>query len=152
QYEDDDEHDRNHNLEPLLGADLVFVLAAPLDVISRRHRNPLSHDPLRFIHESANVASTHIHEHGSPQEPVFARDHRWSGHDPDIRDLAQRNLSAGWTGDENVSQVFQVFAKISRITYADRESLAALDRECEILSTDCRFDHVFRIADGDAIS
>ena len=29
-----DEHDRNHNLQPLFGADLIFVLAAPFDVVA----------------------------------------------------------------------------------------------------------------------
>jgi hypothetical protein len=35
-----DEHDLNHDSQSYLGANLVLILAAPLDVIARRHHAP----------------------------------------------------------------------------------------------------------------
>src|SRR5262249_31310437 len=78
QNENDDEHNWYNDLKPLLGANLVFVLSAPFDVITRRHTHALGDDTFCILDKSAHVAPTNVHQHSPAKYPILAGNHRWS--------------------------------------------------------------------------
>ena len=74
--------------EPLLRTDLIFVLSAPLDVISRRHFHLVGDGALRLVHEPANVAASHAHQHAASQQSILGADHGWSHHHTKVGHLS----------------------------------------------------------------
>src|SRR5262245_53648049 len=103
QHEDNEQYDWNYDLQPLFGSNSIFVLATPLDVITRKHRDALGNDTFCFLDETAHVSATYIHQNGSAEQSVFACDHRRAHNDSGVGDLSERDLGAVRTGDENVS-------------------------------------------------
>src|SRR5262249_13512005 len=152
QNENDDKNDGYDDLQSLLRANLVFVLAAPFDVITRRHANAFSDNSLCFIHKSADVATADIHQDSPAQQTILARNHRRAHHDSDMGNVSQRDLRSVRSGDEDIRERFDVFAKIPRIPHPNRETLASFDGKCDIFATNRRFDDVLGIPDIDSIS
>src|SRR5262249_22823164 len=152
QNENDDKNDGYDDLQSPLRANLVFILAAPFDVITRRHADAFSDNSLCFIHKSADVATTDIHQDSPPQQTILARNHRRAHHDADMGNVPQRDLRSIRCGDNDISESFYVFAKIPRIPHPNGETLTSLDGKRDIFSTDRGFDDVLGIPDIDSIS
>src|SRR5688572_29064563 len=104
QHENDEENDGYHDLETLLRADLILVLSAPFDVVPGRHCDPLCDDTLRFLDETAHIATADIHKHCATQQAILAADHGGPKGDPDARKVSQRSGSSISPRDENIAQ------------------------------------------------
>src|SRR5262249_65350 len=147
-HEDDHQHDRNDNLQSLFGAELVFILAAPFDVIARRHRDALRHSPFRLVNESTDVSAANVHEYGSTEQAVLTRDHRWPDSNSDLCDFSERHRGTTGSGNKNFSQNLNVLPKITRVSDSYGIAFTAFDCRSNVLPPNCRFDHVLDITDG----
>src|SRR5579863_1378275 len=92
QQKDNQKHDWDDQFEPLPGADLVFILPAPFDVVALRHFDLASHGALSISNKTAHVTTSDIHEDGATKQAIFAGNHCCSHHKPDVRYLTQWNL------------------------------------------------------------
>ena len=103
---------------------LIFVLPAPLDVISGRHFCLAGYGALRLVHEPANVAPAHVHQNATSQQTVFAADHSGPHHHAKIRNLSQRNLGTVAACDQHViPQFFGILSEIRGVTHPHRQTL-----------------------------
>src|ERR1700722_1909105 len=153
QQEDDQEHDRDDEFQPFLCTDLVFVLPAPFDVIAGRHFHFAGHSGLRLVHEPANVAPPHVHQYAPAKKSVLATDHGRSHHNAKVGHLSQRNLGAIAGGDQHViPKLVGVMAKIRGIPHPHGESLATINRGCEVLAANRSLDHVLYVAYVDSVA
>src|SRR5262249_14984043 len=150
--ENDDENYGYNDLQALLCPNLVLILTAPLDVITRRHANAFRHDSLCFIDKSINVATADIHQDSPAQQTIFASNHGRAHHNSDMGNVAERYLRSAWAGDKDIRECFDIFAKIPRVPNPNRKTLAPFDGGCDVLSTDGRFDDVLCVTDIDSIS
>src|SRR5262249_46717067 len=83
---------------------------------------------------------------------ILARNHRRAHHDSDMGNVTQRDLRSVRSRDEDISECFDVFAKIPRVPHPNGETLASFDGKRHIFSTNRGFDHVLGIPDIDSIS
>src|SRR5215470_7962456 len=75
QQKDDQKDNRNDQFESRAGTDFIFVLSAPLDVITGRHTDLPSDNTLSIGNKAANVASLNVHEYCASKQSVFAGNH-----------------------------------------------------------------------------
>ena len=94
QQEDDQKHDWDDQFESLPGADLVFILSAPFDVVALRHFDLAGHGALSIGDKAPHITSSDIHKDGATKQPIFAGNHAWSHDEPDVRYLTQWNLGS----------------------------------------------------------
>src|SRR5436190_598516 len=92
---------------------------------------------------------------------VFTADGGRTGFEVYVGEHRNRNLGTrGHVGasllhlrrHEHALERIEVFAKITRVTDADRIAFAPLDRGCNSLPSDGGFDDVVHIADGETIA
>src|SRR5207244_4305562 len=108
--------------------------------ITRRHADAFGDDAFRFVDESSNVPTAHIHQDSAAQQTIFAGDHRRSHRYTDMGDVSQRDLSTVWSGDEDSRERFNIFAKIPSVPHTDWKALPAFNRKGHILAADRGFD------------
>ena len=152
QDEDHDEHDGEHQLQPLPGSRLVLPPAAPLDVVASRQRHRASDGRARLLDEAADVAVLDVQQHRCQQEAVLGRDHGRAARGRDAGDLAERHLHAARAGDEHRSEGLRIRAIRVRIAHAHRKALPAFDGRGQRRFADGVRNHVLDVTDADAIA
>src|SRR6266550_5933642 len=76
QTEDNDEYDWHNYQQTTSCSLLVFVLAAPLDVVTGGQLRLARDRILRFINEATHVTSPNIEQHRPAEEAILAGNHR----------------------------------------------------------------------------
>ena len=152
QDEDDYNHDRNHELQPLARALLVFPAPAPAEVIAGRQGDRARHGLARLLHEAADIAALHVEQHGGEQQTVLGRDHRRPPRVVDARELSERNLRASRRADQDLRQRLRVGAILGPVADAHRESRPAFDGGGQHGLADRDLDHLLHRADADPVA
>jgi hypothetical protein len=135
----------------------VFVLAAPKEVVPRRHHNALVGNgfvdgALRHFHVRADVDAFHIDVNPRIRNCAFAFDSHRSTDHFQRRELAEWNLRAGWSGNDDLLECLEVFAKITIVTKIDAVALEAFHRRRQGHASQRHFEHFLHVADGKAVA
>src|SRR5438105_12949441 len=105
QYEDDEEHDRNENLQSLTGANLEFVLARPNEGVARRQFDLLRNSAFGLIHVPADVTRHGVEVDVSGELRIFIANHRRPRRQRNFGQLAERDLSTHRWLDKHSMQI-----------------------------------------------
>src|SRR5215470_9154909 len=152
QQKDDQKDNRNDQFESRAGTDFIFVLSAPLDVITGRHTDLPSDNTLSIANKAANVASLNVHEYCASKQSVFAGNHARSHNEPDVCYFTQWYLCSVRRGDENSVQLIGVFAKIAGVAYPHGQTLPSVNYGREVFTANRCLDDILHCADRDAIT
>ena len=151
--DDDQQRERHDNHQPLLGAQHVFVLAAPENVVAAGQLDRAFGDGLvdgahRHLDVGADVDAFHVHVNPGVGHGAFALDAHRGVDGFDFRQLAERHLRAGRRRHDDFAQRFEVLAEIAAVAQVHRVTLQAFDRRGQRHAAQRDFEHVLHVADA----
>ena len=128
QHEDDEQNDGHDEHERSLGAELAFILAAPLQCHPGGKFNLTRDALLDIFDEPAEVAAPDVALHEHAKQAVFARDLAGPACAPDRSDLPQWHAKAllGWNQD--AADPFDILPFVARQAELNRVARASFDR------------------------
>src|SRR5207247_7948076 len=83
---------------------------------------------------------------------TFAPNHRSSGTEPDVRDLAERHLRAVTATDEDAANGGRVISEVPRVAHLYGEALASLDSGRHLFAAQRQTNDLLRIARGEPVA
>src|SRR5262245_31624404 len=149
-HEDNDQNDGYDNLKTCLRANLVFVLSAPFDVVSGRHRHAFRDNTFRLLDKAAHVAATNIHKDGTAQQAILTADHRRPDGYPDSRHIPQWNRNAVISRYENIAQGIRVFTEVTGISDPHRVTFTPLHGGRNVLAANRDLNNILNVTYGNA--
>jgi hypothetical protein len=103
QQHDDHQRQRDHDHQPLFGAFVVFVLAAPDGIEAGRKFHDCCNGRLGVGDVAAEIAVAGIDEDVGGQLRVLCSDRSWALHEFDLGHLAQWYRCAVWQGNQHLA-------------------------------------------------
>ena len=151
------QRERHDDHQALLGAQHVFVLAAPEDVVAAGQLDLALGDGLvdgahGHLDVGADVDALHIHVNPGVGHGGLALDAHRGADGLDLGQLAERHLRAGGRGHDDLAQGAEVLAEIAAVAQVDRVALQALDRGGQRHAAQGDFQHVLHVAHGEAVA
>src|SRR5262249_46158803 len=125
---DDEEGERDDDHQALPGLEHVFVFATPHDIVAGGEPNITPGDGFvdgahGHLHIGADINAFDIHVNPGVGHGGFALDAHGGAYDFDGRELAERDLRAGGSGDNDFTQRAEVLAKVAAVTKVDTVAL-----------------------------
>ncbi len=112
-HENDEQSERADQLHLVFGFEEFAVFAAPAEPIAgRQGLFDVRNGALSVGHGALQIAAFDAVLHADIARVVFAIDKRCAAGLVNIRELAQRNLLAGWCADEQVADLLRVLAEL----------------------------------------
>src|SRR4030095_9932058 len=154
---DDQQRDWHDDHEPLFRTLHVFVLAAPKQVVTGRHHDALVGNrfidgALRHFHVRADVDAFHIDVNPRIRNCSLAFNSHRCADQFQCCDLAQWNLRASGSGNNDLLECFEIFTKITIVTKIDAVALDAFHRRCEGHASERHFEHFLHVANGKSVA
>src|SRR5215475_9465273 len=148
EHEDDEKHDGQDDLQSLLGAQFEFVLASPLEAVTRGQVKPLSEQGLSAVYEVAVISGFEVDVDIAGQSAVLVTKHGRTTGKRYSRYLLDGDLSAGGRGDQNSAEVVHVIAEVAAVPDVDGIPLTAFDVLGDHRAANTRSDGLLHIGDG----
>ena len=111
-----------------------------------------SHGALCHLHIGSDVDSLNINVDPCVRDGAFAFDAHWSADDFDLGELAEWNLRAGGSRDDDLLEGLEVFAEIAVVSQVYGVAFESLDRGRERHASEGDFQHVLHVADTQAVA
>ena len=155
---DDQQRQRHDDEQPLLGAQHVFVLAAPENVVAGRQLDLAGGDGgVHGVHGvldvGAHVNAVDVHINPVVRHGALGLDGHRAVHDFDVGEFAERNLRAGRRGNDDVAlERIQIGTEIAVVTQIDGVALQTFHGRRQRHSAERDGQHVLHVADGQAVT
>ena len=150
----EDEHDseRSDHGELAFGGQKLAVLSAPFEPVAKGQSDPFSHGLLPVGHRTRQIATQDAVLDPNVARVVLSIDKRGPVALPDMGELAQRNLLAGRSADQQIGDF--VGARPEPGLHADHKvkELFSLDHLGGCLAAYRRLDHAFHVRDVDPVA
>ena len=136
---------------------MYSYLTAPKQVVTGRHHHVFVNErfidrALRHFHVRADVDAFHIDVNPGIRNSALAFDSHRCADQFQCCDLAKWNLRASGSGNNDLLERLEIFAKITIVTKIDAIALEAFHRRCEGHASERHFEHFLHVANGKSVA
>src|SRR5205814_4966534 len=135
-HENDQQGERDHDLEALLGRLQILELACPRNVIAWRILNALAELLRRLANIAVDVVCGDVYKNEPDQFSVLTAHGGRTGLVTNISEQVDRHLRTGGRGDKHAFECVDVLTKIAGIARVDWVTLAPLNGSRNVFAAD----------------